>query len=228
MNHSRTLARIAAIGCTIALGGNAMAGLVVYRYADHFEEDLIVNHNNILIAGFAPGLTIADVDMPLENSMRFSFRPSGDEVSALVSGNMLPLYPPEPFQTVSLCSDGGLNQLGTTLGGTREWVPPYFDLENGFVSPATMGQFGDSGQINIKLIADGGYGYIGYATSDLSKFGYMQIQRLSLYEWRLIGYAYDDSGSPVTVQNIVPTGGSLAMLGTGAMMAGRKRRRASM
>lgn len=221
MHLTTTLARIAAIGCTVALGGHAMAGLVVYRYADHFEEDLIVNHNDILVAGFTPELTTASVDDLLFNSMRLSFRPSSvGGVLALVSGNMLPLYPSEPFQTVSLCYDGGLDQWGTTIDASREWIEPFFDLGTGFVEPATL----TTSILNIEAVPNNGYGYIGYGTSDLSRFGYMQIQRLSLYEWRLIGYAYDDSGAPVTVQDIVPAGGSLALLGTGAIMAGRKKR----
>ncbi|MBX3360323.1 MAG: hypothetical protein KF912_15145 [Phycisphaeraceae bacterium] len=197
-----------------------MAGLVTVRYSDHFEEDLIVNHNDVLIAGFTPELTTASIDMPLHNSMRFSFRPSGEAISAMVSGNILPLYPSEPFQTVALCYDGGLDQLGTTLSASRGWVEPFFDLETGAVGPASLA----TGDLKIDTILNNGYGYVGYATSDLSMFGYMQIQRLSLYEWRLIGYAYDDSGAPVTVQDIVPSGASLTLLSASAVLGGRKRR----
>ncbi|QYK48941.1 MAG: hypothetical protein KF838_03600 [Phycisphaeraceae bacterium] len=97
-----------------------MAGLVVYRYADHFEDDLIVNHNDIFIAGFTPALTTAPTDTILHNSLRFAFEPSGGNITALISGNDLPLFPPEPFLTLSLCIDGGLNQLGTTMDSSRE------------------------------------------------------------------------------------------------------------
>ncbi|MBX3316458.1 MAG: hypothetical protein KF902_06285 [Phycisphaeraceae bacterium] len=227
MNRKSALARIATFGCAIAIGGNAMAGLVVYRYADHFEDDLIVNHNDIFIAGFTPALTTAPTDTILHNSLRFAFEPSGGNITALISGNDLPLFPPEPFLTLSLCIDGGLNQLGTTMDSSREWATPNFDLDNGVVSPAVLIGFNSSGQIDISAIPDCGYAYIGYATSDLGMFGYMQIQRLSLYEWRLIGYAYDDSGAPVVVQNIVPSGSTLAILGAGVGVSGRKRRLAS-
>lgn len=214
---------ITALGCLIAIGGDAKAGIIVYRYADHFEEDLIVNHDDIFIAGFTPVLTTAPATpgSVLHNSMRFAFRPGGSSgVVSLVSGNDLPLYPPEPFQTLSLVSDGGLNQLGTLIQTSRDWVDPQFDLSTGAVSPAAMG----AGVINIGSIPDDGYGYVGYAVSDLSMFGYMQIQRLSLFEWRLIGYAYDDSGAPISVQNLVPSSGTLMMLGAASGLNSRRRR----
>lgn len=227
MNSMPTqLARIAAVACSLAIGGNAMAGLVTVRYSDYFEEDLIVNHNDIFIAGFTPVLTTAPTTPGsyLHNSMRFSFRPSGDRVSALVSGNSLPVFPPEPFNTLALCFDGGVDQLGTTIGPAREWLFPELDLSTGAVQPASLSQLGDSGTMNISIIPDNGFAFVGYATSDLSMFGYMQIQRLSLYEWRLIGYAYNDTGAPVTVENIVPSGGPLALLSAGSMIGVRRRR----
>lgn len=195
----------------------ARADLITVLAADQ----LIVNHNDVLIAGFTPTLTTAPIDTPLSNSMRFSFRPSGDEVSAIVSGNDLPPFSTEPFDTLALCYDGGLNQLGTTLSASRGWVEPFFDLETGYVGPAAL----TTGVLDIDTIPDGGSGYVGYATSDLSMFGYMQIQRLSLYEWRLIGYRYHDSGAPVIVENLIPAPASLAALSLLALP--RKRRRAS-
>jgi hypothetical protein len=195
----------------------ARADLITVLAADQ----LIVNHNDVLIAGFTPTLTTAPIDTPLYNSMRFSFRPSLGNVLAMASGNMLPLYPGEPFDTPSICIDGGLHQLGTTMDLSRGWRTPQFDLENGFVSPATIG----GSEIDITTIPDGGSGYVGYATSDLTMFGYMQIQRLSLYEWRLVGYRYDDSGAPVLVENLIPAPTTLAALSLLALP--RRRSRAS-
>lgn len=193
----------------------AHADLITVLAAD----ELIVNHNDVLIAGFTPTLTTAPVDTLLHNSMRFSFRPSGSEVSAMVSGNILPLWAGEPFDTPSLCYDGGLNQLDTMIDAGRGWAEPFFDLETGSCGPATLG----SGDLNIDTIPDGGSGYVGYATSDLTMFGYMQIQRLSLYEWRLVGYRYDDSGAPVLVENLIPAPATLAALSL--LTLPRKRRR---
>jgi hypothetical protein len=190
-------------------------------------EQLIVNHNDVLIAGFTPEVVIASRDSLLHNALRFAFEPSGGEVSALVSGNDLPLFAPEPFDTLALCLHSGLNQLGTTMDSGRGWRMPEFDLDSGFVDPAAMGQYGTDGtpDIDITTIPDGGSGYVGYATSDLTMFGYMQIQRLSLYEWRLVGYRYDDSGAPVLVENLIPTPTTLAALSL--LTLPRKRRRAS-
>ena len=204
----------------IAHATPARADLITVLAAD----ELIVNHNDVFIAGFTSVLTTAPTTPGsiLYNSMRFAFEPSGGNVTALVSGNDLPIYPPEPFQTIALCVDGGLNQLGATLTASSHWMPPDFDLDGGVVSPAVLVGFNHSGQIDITIIPDGGSGYVGYATSDLTKFGYMQIQRLSLYEWRLVGYRYDDSGAPVLVENLIPAPATLAAL-TLAALATRRR-----
>ncbi|MBX3362008.1 MAG: hypothetical protein KF912_08845 [Phycisphaeraceae bacterium] len=77
--------------------------------------------------------------------------------------------------------------------------------------------------MDITTIPDGGSGYVGYATSDLTKFGYMQIQRLSLYEWRLVGYRYDNAGAPVLVENLIPAPATLAALALLALPRTRRR-----
>ncbi len=210
------------IACTVsvltaAIASSARADLITVLA----PETLIVNHNDIFIAGFTPTLTTAPTTPGsiLHNSMRFSFRDFLGSTSALVSGNALELLPSEPFQTPALCVDGGLDQQGSFIDFSRTWRLPNFDLDNGVVSPASI----NTPILNITTTPDGGSGYIGYATSDLTRFGYMQIQRLSLYEWRLVGYRYDDSGAPVFVENLIPAPGALAILGA-ATLAPRRRR----
>ena len=217
MSHATAVA----IAALAAVASPARADLITVLASD----TLIVNHNDIFIAGFTPEVVIASRDSLLHNALRYAFEPSGGEVSALVSGNDLPLFAPEPFGTLALCLDGGLNQLGTTMDSGRDWRMPEFDLDSGFVDPAAMGQYGTDGtpDIDITTIPDGGSGYVGYATSDLTKFGYMQIQRLSLYEWRLVGYRYDDSGAPVLVENLIPAPTTLAALGLVALAPRRHR-----
>ncbi len=196
----------------------ARADLITVLAADQ----LIVNHNDVLIAGFTPTLTTAPIDEFLHNSMRFSFRPGGSTGTlALVAGNWLPLWPTEPFQTPAICIDGGLDQRGTAIDVDRAWRTPQFELDSGVVTPASM----VGSLVDITINPDGGSGYVGYATSDMTMFGYMQIQRLSLYEWRLVGYRYDDSGAPVLVENLIPTPTTLAALSL--LTLPRKRRRAS-
>ncbi|QYK49202.1 MAG: hypothetical protein KF838_04955 [Phycisphaeraceae bacterium] len=182
-------------------------------------DTLIVNHNDIFIACFLPTLTTKPTDEILHNSIRFSFRPVDAGVSAIISGNDLPLFPTGPFETVALCVDGGLIQSGTTMSATRDWAEPSFDVDTGIVDPTAL----PTSVTNIHLIPDGGSGYVGYATSDLTKFGYMQIQRLSLYEWRLVGYRYDDSGAPVLVENLIPAPATLAALALLALPRTRRR-----
>ncbi len=204
MSHGRAFIIVSLAAALVAAASPARADLITVLAAD----TLIVNHNDIYIAGFLPTLTTKPTTAGtiLYNSVRFAFEPSGGEVSAIASGNALPLYPPEPFQTPALCVDGGLNQEDSVIGVSRSWLLPDFELDSGVVSPAAM----STSILNIASIPDGGSGYVGYATSDLTMFGYMQIQRLSLYEWRLVGYRYDDSGASVLVENLIPAPATLA------------------
>lgn len=67
--------------------------------------------------------------------------------------------------------------------------------------------------------------YIGYASSDASIFGYMQIVRVTDIDWRLVGYAFDPSGAAIDVKNlVVPNGSTLLALGLGATAAGLRKR----
>lgn len=54
--------------------------------------------------------------------------------------------------------------------------------------------------------------YIGYASSNITSFGYMQIERVTDIDWKLIGYAFDPSGAPILVENLIPAPASLAAL----------------
>jgi len=222
MNRTSALARIAAIGCTIAIGGNAMAGIVTVV----LSEELIVTNNDIRVACFEPELTTASYPggLLLRNSLRFAFsvRPSGTVDSNIV-GNTLPAFPSTPFQTPALLADLGLNQLDSWIDSSRIWSFPRYDASTGDLDPASIGQIGDEGEIDIRAIPNFGYGYVGYAKSDLSMFGYMQLQRLSLTQWRLVGYAYEDAGNPIKVIDLVPSAPTLLPLAAGLAAAGRRR-----
>lgn len=223
MNRTAQLARLATFGCALAIGGNAMAGIVTVV----LSEELIVTNNDIRVACFEPELTTSpypSTGPSLRNSLRFGFivRPSGTVVSGIV-GNTLPPFSSTPFQTPALLADLGLNQLNSWIDPSRIWSLPTYDPKTGDVAEASIGQIGDNGEIDIRAISDFGYGYVGYAKSDLSMFGYMQLQRLSLTQWRLVGYAYEDAGNPIQVINLVPSGSAaLSFLG-GLALAGRRR-----
>ncbi len=201
-----------------------MAGIVTVVLSD----ELIVTNNDVAIACFEPVLTtVAFPSGPLlKNSLRFSFRtlPSGT-VSALITGNDLPQFPSSPFHTPAIVADLGLNQVGTQIDANRVWDTPTYDATTGDLMPAFLRQTGDDGEIDIRPIAVGSFGYVGYATSDFSAFGYMQIEKLSLTSWRLVGYSYEDSGNPIVVQNLVPSSATGLGIGIGMAMTGVRKRR---
>lgn len=199
-----------------------MAGIVTVT----LSHELIVTNNDIRVACFEPELTTASIPggTVLRNSLRFAFsvRPSGTVVSG-IAGNTLPLFPSEPFQTPALLADLGLNQLDSWIDSSRIWSFPRYDASTGDLDPASIGQIGDDGEIDIRAIPNFGYGYVGYGKSDLSMFGYMQLQRLSLTQWRLVGYAYEDAGNPIKVIDLVPSAPTLLPLAAGLAVAGRRR-----
>ena len=189
------------------------------------DHELIVTNNDVRIACFETELTTSPFPGPsLRNSLRFAFTvyPSGTVESNIV-GNTLPPFSSTPFETPALLADLGLNQLDSWVESSRIWSLPTYDPRTGDVAEASIGQIGNDGEIDIRAIPNGGSGYVGYATSDLTKFGYMQIQRLSLLEWRLVGYRYDDAGAPVLVENLIPAPATLAALGLVALPRPRRR-----
>ncbi|MBX3316459.1 MAG: hypothetical protein KF902_06290 [Phycisphaeraceae bacterium] len=225
MSHAQTLARIAAIGCTVALGGDAMAGIVTVT----LSHELIVTNNDMVIALFEPALTTAPYPAGpiLRNSLKLGFvtLPFSGTLEAGISGNALPQFPPFPYQTPALVVDGGLNQLNTEINSMRVWDTPVYSSSTGDLRPASISQTGDDGDFDIRPIPDGGSVYIGYAKSDFSMFGFMQIQRVTLTQWRLIGYEYNDSGVPVLVRNLIPSSPTVVALGMGAAAAANRKRR---
>ncbi len=191
------------------------------------DHELIVTNNDVRIACFEPELTTAPYPSggtSLRNSLRFGFtmRPSGTVVSGIV-GNTLPPFSSTPFETPALLADLGLNQLDSWVDSSRIWSLPTYDPRTGDLAEASIGQIGNDGEIDIRAIPDGGSGYVGYATSDLTKFGYMQIERISLTQWRLVGYRYDDAGAPVLVENLIPAPATLVALGLAALTPRRHR-----
>ncbi|QYK48940.1 MAG: hypothetical protein KF838_03595 [Phycisphaeraceae bacterium] len=225
MSHAQTLARIAAIGCTVALGGDAMAGIVTVK----LSHELIVTNGDIRIALFEPTLTTEPSPSGplLENSLRLRFTvpPLEGVITAVIQGNGLPPFPPEPFQTPSLVVDSGLDQIGKTVGSSRVWAMPSYSSSTGDLRPVELYQVGDDGDFDIRPIPNGGSAYIGYGKSDFSMYGFMQIERISLTQWKLIGYQYDDSGAPVVVQNLIPSAPSLVTLGLGVSGLGMRKRK---
>lgn len=202
-----------------------MAGIVTVV----LSEELIVTNGDLKIALFEPTLTTEPSPSGplLENSLRLKFTvpPLEGIITAVIQGNGLPPFPPEPFQTPALVVDSGLDQIGKAIDSSRVWAKPSYSTSTGDLRPVELYQVGDDGDFDIRPIPNGGSAYIGYGKSDLSMYGYMQIERVSLTQWKLIGYRYDDSGAPVFVQDLIPSASSVVALGLGISGLGIRKRR---
>ncbi len=232
MNHARTLARIAAIGCTIALGGVTMAEPIVVLN-DGAHKDTIISRGDLRIHLFANEVTIDPAPTPGGDafySMNFNFQfqfGNPKDVVGAISSNELPVDPDFPLQTACILGEGGLRLEGSVIDAARSFVPPSYDPETGTVIPAFITNddhpFAD---FNLESFSDGDMAYIGYSSSDFSSFGYMQIQRQSVLEWKLIGYAFDAAQEGILVRNLaIPNGPTLLTLGLGGASGLLRKRR---
>ena len=92
--------------------------------------------------------------------------------------------------------------------------------------PSARGAEGDAGPLRPPDHASDDPGnstaHIGLADADVTMFGSMQIGRVNLLDWKLVGYAYDPTGAPILVGNLVPAPGALALLGLAAIGARRR------
>lgn len=160
------------------------------------------------------------------NSMRLAFNDLGGAPTGLVTGNILPFFPPTPFATPSLLGVANpLLQEGTWLDENRRWLDPVYEIDSGIVEPASYVQVGSQGDFDLLSFEDGDVVLIGYAKSDKSMFGYVQIERVTTYDWKLIGYRFDDSGAPLHMERFaVPGSGSLLALGAAGLLRPKRGR----
>ena len=211
-------------------GGTAMSD--VHTVLD--PEQRIITRNEFMFDVFNPTELVFTTYVPgggpstqSENSLRFSFREFAGAPTALIQANILIPFPPTPFASPSLL--GGVDALlqnDTWLDANRIWVDPDYDPESGVVAPASLGQLGDQGDFDLRSFSDGQMAYVGYAKSDKSMFGYVQMQRVTTYDWKLIGYRFDDSGAPLFIEPlVVPGAGSLLAVGAAGLLVGQMRRR---
>ena len=219
-----------ACGLTLASAPASASPIVVLN--DGFHKDTIISRGNHRIQLFASEATIDPWPTPggdAAYSLRINFQylfGDPDVVSGSIQGNDLPLFPPRPIESPALAVFGGLKLEGTILDEGTVYLQPAYDPDGGSIVPAALHHdthpFAD---FNLESFADGDMAYIGYATSDLSVFGYMQIQRVNVLDWKLIGYAYDPSGAGILVTNLVPAPGVLGL--AAASLLGLPRRRTS-
>ncbi len=212
-----------------APAGSALAApIVVLNTGEH--RDTIISRGDLRIHLFANEVTIDPAPTPGGDAfytMNFNFQflfGNPEDVVGAISSNELPVDPDFPLETASILAEGGLRLEGSVIDAGRAFVHPTYDSKNGIVVPAfiTNGTSPFSA-FNLESFADGDMAYVGYATSELTTFGYMQIERQSVLEWKLIGYAYDPSGAPILVENLVPAPSSLAALLLAACPRRRRR-----
>ena len=222
-------ASFAAAAAALLIAGTAMSD--VHTVLD--PEQRIITRNEFMFDVFNPTELVLTPYVPgggpltqSPNSLRLGFEEFAGAPMAVIQANLLVPFPPTPFASPSLL--GGVDALlqnGTWLDADRIWVDPDYDPESGVVAPASLGQVGSQGDFDLLSFIDDQMAYIGYARSDKSMFGYVQMQRVTTYDWKLIGYRFDDSGAPLLIEDlVVPGSSSLLTLGATGLLAGRKRR----
>lgn len=235
MAHDAHIAAVAALS-TILLGGTAMASPIVILN-DGIHENLIISRGEYAIRIFQTELEINPWPTPggdAPNSLFLNFQwDSFDptQVAGVISGNNLPPFSPPPLQTPSIYVPGGLRLEDMMLGGsTSGFLQPSYDPEFGDTRPAFIvhgtSPFSAFNLYSFSDEPDNKTAYIGFANADVTMFGYMQIERVNLLDWRLIGYAYDPTGAPIEVERLyVPIPPTLAVAGIAIASVGRQKRR---
>jgi hypothetical protein len=221
--ESRTLTAALAAASTLLLGGHAMASPIVVLN-DGDDRDTIISRAGYYIHLFAHEITLEPVvptEFPSANTLSISFGYSFGQVRGSISGNALRDWPPLPIQSPSLLVPGRLMIDGWVLDESLEFMQPDYDLSSGGTNVAQLAHgTSPTSAFDLNDFTNvGDMAYIGYATSDLSMFGYMQIERVTEVDWKLVGYAFDPSGEGILVQNlVVPTPAALALLGAPLVM----------
>lgn len=235
MSYKPMLATCVASSIAVALlsGGTAMAEPILVLN-DGATHDLIISRGEYRISVFSNELKIDPWPTPggdPVNSLLLNFQYSVADpgtISGTIEGNNLPPFPSMPLQSPALAVFGGLRLEGSVLDGNTAFLPPVYDFDSDIVSPATLnhgtGPFADFNLESFSNVGD--MAYIGYASSDLATFGYMQIERVTDIDWRLVGYAFDSSQDGLLVKNlIIPNGATLLTLCLGGASGLLRKRR---
>ncbi|MCW5768783.1 MAG: hypothetical protein KIT19_08865 [Phycisphaeraceae bacterium] len=147
----------------------------------------------------------------------------GDDIfgATIVGNNAVGVFPPP---SPSLYVPGGLRLEGTTLESHgsdfwQYWYVPVFNPNTGSTQAADIYQGGSDGDFDLTSFSYGmeEYAYIGFANYQLTRFGYLQIERsdaIDPHHWRLVGYAYGEVGETIEVVDltVVPPAPSAAVL----------------
>jgi hypothetical protein len=234
MRTNTIMLAAAAIAAASLWMEDAMAAPTTWVYTNENDRPVISNFDKI-IRLWTPTPQILDAPGPNStpyDSICISFR-QGDYVNGLVLGNSWTgVYPPP---APSLYQPGGFHLEGTTLekhGADywQYWNQATFSPGTMHTEGAYLTQDGDVGDFDITDYAYdmNDFAYIGYSDYLIQRFGYLQIERASatdVTQWRLVGYAYGDSGESLQVVDltIVPPAPSAALLAAGMAATSRTR-----
>ncbi len=201
--------------------------IVVLNDGEH--QDTIVSRAGYYIHLFASEVTLDPViptEYPEPYCLSISFGYSFGQVRGSISGNALPDWPVLPIQTPALLSQGGLKIKDQYIDSTWGFAEPVYDPTSGGTNVAQIshgtGPFTD---FNLNDFTNAGdMAYIGYASSDFSIFGYMQIKRVTEVDWTLVGYAFDTSGDGILVEELfIPDPPALGLLAAPLVMRPKRR-----
>lgn len=178
-----------------------MADITRVIIADEGARPIVTNADT-WIGLFRPSLYTSDVaTSEPEYAVYLGFLQAGGDHSGVVQANDL-FMPAFPLQTVSLLATGDFELLGETIDASGIWHQPIFDDVSGTITPASLNQYNEFGDFQFQDSVDGDMRYIGYADADVARFGYIQIQRESLTQWKLIGHAYAGAGESLLVEDL--------------------------
>ncbi|QYK47381.1 MAG: hypothetical protein KF838_11390 [Phycisphaeraceae bacterium] len=217
-----TLAFALLAACAPAIA--AASPIVVLN--DGPDRDTIISRNGYYIHLFADEVTLDPYDplqYPQPNTITIDFGYSLQLYGA-ISGNPLPDWPPLPVPTPALLAEGGLKIKDQFIDASSAFNEPQYDPTTGGTNIAQISHGAGSNFNLTEFTVPGQMAYVGYASSDFSIIGYLQIERVTEVDWKLVGYAFDTSGEGILVQNLVPAPGVMGVAGI-MMVVGARRRR---
>lgn len=231
---SATRVAVLAMAATCLTTENAMAAPTTWVYTSIGDRPIISN-NDVYVPLWMPGEPeLVPLVLPGDYD-QFAIRMTATMPGPLVAAIFGNHYTSSTatIRSPALYGLEGLRLEGVTLdgdGGETEWVLPTKDLASGFVDPAFLEQGGSVGQFDLSTFAYDAddYAYIGFADATLTRFGYLQIERASatdITQWRLVGFAYEEAGVPIEVEDltVIPPAPSALLLAAGMAVVSRRR-----
>lgn len=194
------------------------------------DRDTIISRGDYSIHLFATEATIDPIipgEFPAPYTLRINFGYVLGELGGSIAGNPLPDWPPLPVQSPALLVPGRLMLDGWTLDESLEFMQPDYDPTSGGTNIYSLVHgTSPSSAFNLNDFANvGDMAYIGYATSDLSMFGYLQIERVAEVDWKLVGYAFDPTGGGIFVQELfIPDPPALGLLAAPLLTRAKRRK----